>query len=75
MYGITDNNYFEQMGFALDVYSNYGKFLLAGDFNIEEDEHSIQNFLEEFHGKNLVKGTCFKNIINLSCIDLFLTNS
>ena len=34
----TDTAYFEQMGFALDVYSSYDKFLLAGDFNVQEDE-------------------------------------
>ena len=64
-YGTTDIDYFEQMGFALDVYSNYEKFLLAGDFNVQEDEPSIQGFLEEYHAKNLVKeNTCFKNIDN-----------
>ena len=29
--GTTDNDYFEQMRFAFDVYSSYDKFLLAGD--------------------------------------------
>ena len=75
-YGTTNTAYFEQMGFALDAYSSYDNFLLAGDFNIQEGECSIQNFLDEFHAKKLVKEvTCFKNIENPSCIDLFLTNS
>ena len=75
-YGTTDSDNFVQMGFALNVYSSYGKFLLAGDFNVREEEYSLQHFLEEFHAKNLVKEeTCFKNIENPSCIDLFLTNS
>ena len=30
-YGLKDIEYFEQVGLALDVYSNYDKFLLAGD--------------------------------------------
>ena len=76
IYGTNDNDYFEQIGFALDVYSNYDKFLLAGDFNVQEDESSIQDFLDDFCAKNLVKDkTCFKSIDNPSCIDLFLSNS
>ena len=32
--------------------------------------------MDEFHAKNFVKeGTCFKNIDNPSCIDLFLINT
>ena len=34
-YGSSNEEYFKQVGQALDVYSNYGKFLLAGDFNVE----------------------------------------
>ena len=75
-YGLNDNDYFEQIEFALDTYSSYDKFLLAGDFNVQESEPCMQDFLEEFNAKNLVKGnTCFKNINNPSCIDLFITNS
>ena len=76
MYGTTDSDFFEQIGLALDVYSNYDKFLLAGDFNVQEDEGCIQDFMEEFSARNLVKEkTCFKSLDNPSCIDLFLTNS
>ena len=75
-YGTSDKDYFEQMGLALDVYSNYDKFLVAGDFNVQENESSIQDFMDEFNATNLVKeSTCYKNINNPSCIDLFLTNS
>ena len=64
------------MGFALDVYSSYDKFLLAGDLNIEEGENCLGYFLDEFQAKNLVKEpTCFKNPDNPSCVDLFITNS
>ena len=64
------------MGFALDVYSNYDKFLLAGDFNTDENNKFLEEFLDEFHAKNLVKEpTCYKNPANPSCIDLFITNS
>ena len=75
-YGTNDNDFFEQIGFALDIYSNYDKFLLAGDFNVVEEAPSMQEFLEAFGAKNLVKeDTCFKSMENPSCIDLFLTNS
>ena len=33
-FGTKDDVFFEQIGLALDVYSNYDKFLLAGDLNI-----------------------------------------
>ena len=33
-YGLNDEDFFEQINLALDVYSNYDKFLLVGDFNI-----------------------------------------
>jgi hypothetical protein len=33
-----------QTEFALDVYSSYNKFLLAGDFNVQKGELCIQNF-------------------------------
>ena len=76
MYGTSDVEFFQQIGFALDVYSNYDKFLIAGDFNVQIGEASIDEFLEEFGAKKLVKDpTCFKSIDNPSCIDLFLTNS
>ena len=34
-YGLNDNDYFEQIGFALDTYSSYDKFLLVGDLNMQ----------------------------------------
>ena len=76
VYGTSDVEFFEQIGFALDTYSNYDKFLLAGDFNVQVGESSIDDFLDACGAKNLVKDfTCFKSTENPSCIDLFLTNS
>ena len=76
VYGTSDIDFFEQMGLSMDVYSNYDKFLLVGDFNIEVGESPIDDFLYEYGAKSLVKDyTCFKSICNPSCIDLFLTNS
>ena len=74
-YGLNDEDFFEQINLALDVYSNYDKFLLAGDFNIEEEESCLRDFLYEHNATSLVKQkTCYKNIDNPSCIDLFITN-
>ena len=74
-YGLSDDEYFNQIGLALDIYSNYDTFLLTGDFNIEEGERCLKDFLYEFKARNLVKQkTCFKSINNPRCIDLFLTN-
>ena len=75
-YSTTDIDFFEQIGLALDVYSTFDKFLLAGDFNIQGDEGSIQDFMDEFSARNLVKEkTCIKSLDNPSCIDLLITNS
>jgi hypothetical protein len=61
---------------VLDVDSNYDKFLLTGDFNVEEEENCLREFLFHYNPKNLIKGkTCFKSIDNPRCIDLLLTNS
>ena len=76
LYGTSDKDFFQEMGISFDVYSNYDKFLLAGDFNVQEEENSLQEFLDDFSAKNLVKEqTCFKSLENPSCINLFVTNS
>ena len=75
-YGTTDLTYFEQMSLALDSYCEYDKFLLAGDFNVQEEEACLDDFLDQFSAKNMVKeDTCFKSVDNPSCIDLLITNS
>ena len=74
-FGLSKDDFLEQITFALDKYSTYDKVLLAGDFNIDKGEEKLQDFLFERNLKNLVKeDTCFKNVNNPSCIDLFLTN-
>ena len=64
------------LGSALDIYTqNYDKILLVGDFNAEEKEVILRDFMELYDLRNLVKeNTCFKSIGNPSCVDLFLTN-
>ena len=76
IFGAKGEDFFGEITMALDQYSNYDKFLLAGDFNLEEEEDVLHDFLLEREAKCLVKEpTCFKNPDNPSCIDLFLTNS
>ena len=75
-FGLSKDDFLEQMIFALDKYSSYDRILLAGDFNIDKGEEKLEDFLFERNLKNLVKDdTCFKSINNPSSIDLFLTNS
>ena len=75
-YGATDEVFFNQISLALDVYSSYDKFLLAGDFNVKEEDDLLDEFMNTYHSKNLVKEpTCFMSKDNPSCIDLFITNS
>ena len=75
-YGVKDQVFFDQISLALDVYSSYDKFLLAGDFNVREEDDMLDEFMNSYHAKNLVKEpTCFMSKDNPSCIDLFITNS
>ena len=75
-FGTNDEVFVKQIGSALDYYTGYDKFLVAGDLNIKEEDELLEDFLDEFHAKNLVKDpTCFKNPLNPSCIDMFITNS
>ena len=73
----NDNYFFYNLSKALDsLNSNYEKFLLVGDFNSEDHETEITNFLNNYEAKNIVKQkTYFKSISNPLCIDLFITNS
>ena len=61
-----------QIDFYLKTYDN---FFIAGDFNCQETEPILSEFLNTYSAKNIVKEeTCFKSIENPSCIDLFLNN-
>ena len=72
----NDSFYFNNIGCALDIYmQNDDKFILLGDFNAEEGEVTLGDFMDLYDLKHLVKEkTCFKSVENPSCIDLFLTN-
>ena len=73
----NNNYYFCSLSKVLDsLNSNYEKFLLIGDFNSEDHEIEISRFLNNHKTKNIVKEkTCFKSVLNPSCVDLFITNS
>ena len=59
-----------------DLSKKYDNFILLGDFNNEQEEKSMSNFLNTYHLKNTVKQTTsFKNTDRPSYIDLILTNS
>jgi hypothetical protein len=60
----------------MDSYlSTYDKYILVGDFNKEETEKCIFDFMVDFNLHNIVKEkTCYKNPDNPRCIDLILTN-
>ena len=72
-----DDYFFNHLEKAIDVYhQTYDKFLLIGDFNAEDTEPYLSQFLFEYDGKNIVsEKTCFKSKDNRGCIDLFITNS
>ena len=67
--------FFGQLNTAIDHYSDkYENFVVVGDFNALETEQDINDFMDLFALKNLVKEpTCFKTG-NPRCIDLILTN-
>lgn len=75
-FGLSQDDFLQQLCFALDTYCSYDKILIAGDLNIDDKDEILQEFLFEQNLKNLVKDkTCFKSIENPTCIDLLLTNS
>ena len=72
-----DDYFFKAVGNALDQYlKTYEQFLLLEDFNVEDTEPILSEFLKQYEAKNIMKNkTCFKNPSRPTCIDLFLTNS
>jgi len=67
--------FLDNLGKCIDHYSpKYDKFMLFGDFNAEETEDKVNEFMDTYNLTNLVKSpTCFKSN-NPKCIDLILTN-
>ena len=66
-----DQYFFDSLDKALDVYCNYEKVVLVGDFNAKIDNFLFQHKLQSINNKH----TCFKNAHNPSCIGFILPNS
>ena len=51
-YGVADDEFYKQIGLVLDLYlSRFDKFVLAGNFNTQEDNKILDEFLDDFHAK------------------------
>ena len=71
----NDQYSFNSIGNPLDQYSqHFKKFLLTGDFNAEDSESSLPQFLYEYHCHNAINEKSFFKILNNpTCTDLFIT--
>ena len=67
----SDEYFFYHLGKVLDNFSTkHDDFVLLGDFNVQENETILSEFLNAYNAKNIVKNkTCFKSIENPSCVD------
>ena len=70
----SDQYYFDNIDKALDVYCQYQKIMLVGDFNAQIGEKCFDEFQHELRSVN-DRRTCNKNPDKPSCIDFILTNS
>ena len=71
------SNHLIDIGRNLNILSTiYDKILLLGDFNAEVENDFLTAFCDLYGMKSLIRiPTCYKNLVNLTCIDLMLTNS
>ena len=70
------DSFLGKLGPTLDqCMCKFDNFLLLGDFNSEIKEPIMAEFCDVYNLKNLITDpTCFKSILNPSCIDVILTN-
>ena len=73
----SDEHFLNHVQNGLDIYGKfYDKYMLIGDFNAEESELCLSEFLFEMNSKIIVKEpNCFKSLSNPSYTDLVITNS
>ena len=66
-------SHLQELGKNLDLQSSkYDNFILLGDFNAEPSEKTMNDFLDIYNLKNLVKHPiCFKNPDRLLALTLF----
>ena len=70
----SDQYHFDNIDKALDVYCQYEKVVLVGDFNAQIKEEGFGDFLFQHELKRVnVKPSCYKNPDNPSCADFILT--
>ena len=72
----SDKYFFYLLGKGLDNFSKkYDRFVLLSNFNVQENENMLSEFLNAFNAKNIVKNkTCFESIENPSYVDLIITD-
>ena len=71
-----ESRFYHELSKAMDHLGKTSEnFLTLGDFNNEENDHEIGNFLDAYGLKNLIKAaTCFKSDENPRTIELILAN-
>ena len=71
-YNPHKNNITTHLDRSLDTFSSdYEKFIILGDFNVEINENQMKSFCGNYDLTNLIKEpTCYKNPTNPTCIDL-----
>ena len=74
---LNDLYFFNHLGNALDKYTqNFDRFLLIVEFNAEDSEQFLSEFLHGYDAESIVlRKTCFKTLTNPSYIDLPITNA
>ena len=73
--GTQNGCFYQNLSKYLDLFSKYTNLFLASDFNNEETETVLSEFLNSHDAKNMVKEkTCFKSMNNPTCVDLLISN-
>ena len=72
----NNDYYLNSISNSLDLYlGDYERFILLGDFNIQDSDTCLMEFNSQYDSKNIVRDpTCFKSINNPTTIDLIITN-
>ena len=71
-----DQYFFDNIDKTLDIYSTYEKVIPDGDFNSQIGENRNGSYMYQHNLQSInIEPSCYKNLNNPSCIDLFLTNS
>ena len=73
----SDEYFFHRVKKGFDMYSKfYERYMLIEDFNAEDSEPYLSQFLFEMNAKHIFKEpTRYKSLSNPSCIDLVITNT